>query len=323
MTTSQTFSRQSDQGITSPSHSKYVGQFVFSKDPAAIQYENEKPELFDTKFKASEPLYTRLYLKKSITNTPHNGEKSYNAVLMYSLKINGKTVPHIKSFGSYRHFKKEDLTYYTEELNGSEQQDLWTTWRLALLPMEHDPEMKYGNVNIAARSFVLALLSEPAGEHTIELQMHSQDFNSSKKTEVLVKGSFTLQVTEADKKKLAFMYTPPLPVDEWQDGNKQALVKELAEAFQKELDKKPILVGLYGRGWNEGTYSLSGQKYRKLSAWAVFEDTNGDGQVPITTFNWISDYSGSTWTRLRFDSHCLSCPDWNVEVAAVKAVAGK
>ncbi|MEL7147357.1 MAG: hypothetical protein AAFO69_13370, partial [Bacteroidota bacterium] len=303
-------------------HAENVGKFVFATNLNDIQFKNENKAGFKTKFSAANPVYARLYLEKSIGNTLHGGEKSYKSILMYDLKINGKSIGHQKSFGMYKHLNPGDLTYYTEEISQTAQQNTWTSWRLALLPRKDDPELSYGNVNIAARSFALALISQPAGTHQIELEMYSRDFASDKRSKVLASGSFTIAVTEIDKRALAFSYAPPLPKDEWQDGNKEQVIAEVTKAFENQLRKKPILVGLYGNGWQEGTYRLNGIRYRKMAAWAVFDDTDGDGQVPITTFNWISDYGGGGWTKLRFDSHCLGCPDWDVEVAAVKALAG-
>lgn len=311
---------QKDQGITSDVHQKYVGKIVFSSDISAMSLRKEKPSAFKNSFKASDVINARAYVSKSIANTLHGGQKSYNAILMYDLYIDGKKIQHKKSFGMYKHVPENERTLFTESLiKQQEKFNTWTSWRPYLLPAEDNAELKYGNVNISARAFALALLDQEVGTHEIELKVYSRDFQSSNKTDVLAAGSFTIELSKEDKRILAFKYAPPLPKDEWKGGNKAALLKELEGAFTKEIRQTPILVGFYGQDWNEGTYTLTGQKYRKVAGWAVFDDdSDGDGQVPITTFNWVSDYSNGGWTKMRFDSHCNGCPDWKVEVDAVK-----
>lgn len=312
-----------DQGITSAVHGQHSGKIVFAKSLNAIAFKKEQPSKFATNFKASEPIYARLYLPKSVGNTDHGGSKAYASIYMYDMYIDGQQVPFKKGFGFYKQVPESQRTYYMESEEDQERMNVWTTWRPTLLPNESDEELKYGNVNIMARAFALALLELSPGSHEVELKFASRDIAGEGNTGVIASGKFNIELTAADKKDLAFKYAPPLPKDEWTGGNKAQLLKEVHAAFANQLNKEPIRVGLVGRDWNEGSYTLTGQKYRKLSAWAVFDDTDGDGQVPITTFKWISDYSNGGWTKLRFDSHCLGCPDWDVEVAAVKALGDK
>lgn len=312
---------QNDQGITSTVHRQNVGKIVFADNLNAISFKRENPSEFKTSFDASEPIYARVYLEKSIGNTSHSGSKAYACYLMYDMYIDGKKVDHKKSFGMWRSIAESSRTYFTEELTDDKKLNVWTSWRPTLLPNIGDDDLKYGVVNIQARAFALALLDLSNGSHDVTLKMYSVDMaNENAKTDVLAEGSFSIEVTSAFKKELAFKYAPPLPKDEWRGSNKEAVKADIVRAFELELKKTPIISGINGMDWKEGTYSLTGQRYRKIAGWAVFEDGDGDGQVPITTFNFISDYSGGSWTKLRFDSHCLGCPDWDVEVAAVKAL---
>ncbi|PHI20895.1 hypothetical protein CEQ90_05890 [Lewinellaceae bacterium SD302] len=311
-----------DQGVTSPTHGDYNGQIVFAKSLDAIAFKKERPGSFANSFKASESIYARLYLPKSVGNTDHGGNRAYAIIQMYDLYIDGQQVPFKKGFGFYKQVPENERTYYMVSVDEQDKINVWTTWRPTLLPDESDDELKYGGVNVMARAFALALLDQSPGTHEVELRFHSRDLAGEGATKVLASGKFTLELTASDKRELAFKYAPPLPKDEWTGGNKAQLIAEATAAFANQLNKDPIAVGLVGRDWQEGSYTLTGQKYRKLAAWAVFDDTDGDGQVPITTFNWISDYSNGGWTKMRFDSHCLGCPDWDVEVAAVKALDG-
>lgn len=315
--------RAQDQGMTSTTHADYVNKIVFAKSLDAISFRNEKPSQFTNSFNASDNIYSRIYLDKSIGNTPHEGKKCWAGILMYDMYIDGNKVPFKKEFGVFGNIPENEKTYYMEGVDDHDQVNIWTSWRPTLLPKESDEELKYGNVNIQARCFALALLDLQPGKHEVTLKMYSRSLDTGAETGVLAEGSFSINLTAADKKALAFKYTPPLPKDEWVGGNKEAIKNEIREAFINQLGKTPIVVGISGRDWRESSYTLTGQKYRKISGWAIFEDGDGDGQVPITTFNWISDYTNGGWTKLRFDSHCLGCPNWDVEVAAVKAMASK
>lgn len=312
-----------DQGITSPTHRENVGKVVFANHASALAFKKEQPSQFSNTFKASETIYARVYAAKALINTPINGEIEYNPILTYDLYVDGKQVGFKRGFGMYRHIAKDKRTYYIQEAGaGTPAVMNWTCWQHYLLPDLNDPELKYGSRNIAARAFALALLDATPGQHEIRLDVYATGTEGGRSAQIAT-GSFNLSLTAADQKALAFRYAPPLPKDEWAGSNKAGLIKELYGAFEQELRKKPILVGLSGRDWKEGTYRTTGQKYRKLAAWAIFPDGDGDGQVPITTFNWISDYSNGGWTKFRFDSHCNGCPDWDVDVAAVKALGNR
>ncbi|MDA9773644.1 hypothetical protein N9B82_01690 [Saprospiraceae bacterium] len=309
-----------DQGITSKVHENHRSKIVFAKKLRDIQFKNENVSAFQTDFLASESIYARVYLEQSIGNTPHGNQKSYKAHLMYDLYIDGKKIAFKKAFGMYRHIPENKRSFYIEEIDNQDQLEVWTSWRPTLLPNESDDDLKYGSVNIMARSFALSLLELTPGKHDIEIRMYSMDMATMATTPILASGSFTLSITEKDKKALTFKYSPPLPNKAWLRNDEKIVIEDATRAFEVELRKKPLITGIYSPDWQEGTYTLTGKRYRKIAAWAVFDDTDGDGQVPVTTFNFISDYSNGAWSKLRFDSFCLGCPDWDVEVDAVKAM---
>jgi len=322
--TTSTLMNGQDQGITSTTHGNNIGKIVFANSNQPLAFQNETPSAFKTSFSASENIYARVYVEKAAGHVGFGGQSEYiPGYFMYDLSINGKKIDHKRHFGSmWRHVPENARTYYFEEVTENDEWFKWTSWRFYLLPDLNDEELKYGNRNISSRAFVLALLEQNAGTHTVKLDIRARSRVDEAESPVIASGEFTITLTDQDKKDMAFRYAPPLPKDEWQGGNKEGLLKEIATAFQNEVNEEPILVGIYGRDWNEGTYTATGQKYRKLAGWAVFpKDSDGDGQVKITTFNWVSDYSNAGWTKLRFDSHCNGCPDWDVDLAAVRAKA--
>ena len=306
-----------DQGITSDIHRKNVGKIVFAHNKSDLAFKNERSGKFKNSFTSSDHIYGRVYVDKSIKNKTNEYAPG---VLMYDMHINGNRIEHKKSFGMYRHLTNK--SYYTEQLEADDTFNKWTSWKVWLLPKENDDDLKYGSCNIGARAFTLALLDQSPGTYVIKIDVYHVSMDGGTKSDVLASGSFNFELIANDKKRLAFAYAPPLPKDEYTGSDKTAAVSAIKEAFIQELGKTPIICGIYKRGWKEGSYSLTGQKYRKIAGWAIFEDGDGDGQVPVTTFNFISDYTNGGWTKLRFDSHCLGCADWDVEVAAVKALAG-
>ncbi|WP_291723847.1 hypothetical protein [Bernardetia sp.] len=314
-----------DQGMTSETHSKYVGKIVFASDPTALNFKNENPSKFKTSFSADEPIYSKIYLAKSLANTPYqNGDTEYALMVNgYKMTIDGKPVEFKRTFGDMQpKMNGRDIYYYTElDLQNMASFKEWTTWRHFLLPKENDEELKYGNRNISARAFTLALLDLEEGTHNVKIELYGHSMTEDKHTEPVATGEFEITLTAEDKKNLAFKYAAPLPKDKWQGGNKEQILKELAVAFENEFKEKPLYIGILDADWKEGTYSLNGQKYRKISAYAVWADKDGDGMNSLTGYNWISDYSSGSWTKLRFDSHCNTCPRYKVEYVAIKALA--
>ena len=57
-----------DKGFTSPEHKKYVKQMVWSK--SEIPWNNVANSILETRFKLTDPIYGRIFLERSIRNTP-------------------------------------------------------------------------------------------------------------------------------------------------------------------------------------------------------------------------------------------------------------
>ena len=78
-----------DQGITSPVHKKYVKQIVWSK--SVISFNDVANAVLETKFKLTDPIYGRIFLERSIRNTPvystANNEPGENWKNSYEMKL--------------------------------------------------------------------------------------------------------------------------------------------------------------------------------------------------------------------------------------------
>ncbi len=313
-----------DQGMTSDAHSDYVGKIVFTSDPSALNFGKDNPSKFKNEFDASDPIYSKVFLSKSLANNIYqDGEQEYALMITgYRMYIDGKLIEHKRAFSNAPQMSGENTFYYTEfDPSGIEAFKKWTAWRHFILPKEDDEELKYGNRNMSARAFTLALLELEEGKHSVKIEVIGCSVAESQYTDVLATGEFKITLSKEDKKKLAFKYAAPLPKEKWQGGNKEQILKELEIAFQNEFKEKPLYIGILDAGWKEGTYSLNGQKYRKISAYAIWADKDGNGMNSLTGYNWISDYSSGNWTKLRFDSHCNTCPRYEVEYVAIKALA--
>lgn len=311
-----------DQGMTSPTHENYVGQIVFADNKDAIAFKNEKPADFKNQLTASNQIHSRIYLDQSLGNIQINGNEMMGGIaLSYDIYINGTKVAYKRSFDIKKiNIPEHKQSCYTDYVKESKQIQEWTTWRLPLLPDPKDPEVKYGNVNMGARAFVLALLEQKAGTHQIKIELSAYSTYSNIYTDVLARGEFSLVLSKEDKERLASAYAAPLPKDEWEGNNKAALLEEVRKAFQDKIKISPLKVGLLGKDWTEHVYTDTKGKYRTVSAWAVFPDVNGNGMSPLVSYNWTSNLSTDGWTKLFYDGFCTNCPDWEVEIEMVKAL---
>ncbi len=312
--------------MTSTTHGNNVGKIVFSDKNESIAFKNEKPEEFKTNLNAKGEIYSRIYLEKSLGNIRIDGKEMMGGVyLAYDLYINGKKIDFKRSFGVKKTLIPENkLTYYTDFVKETKQIEKWTTWRLPVLPDLKDPELEYGNFNLGARAFALALLEQAAGTHEIKIELSAYSTYSEVFTDVIASGTFSLTLTDADKKRLASAYTTSLPKDEWRGSDKASILKEVKALFEQKIQIKPLMVGLLGNDWEEAVYTDTKGKYRLVRAWAIFPDTNGDGMSPLVSYTWKSDLSTSGWSKIYFSNFFMNGPSWDVEIETVKkAIAAK
>lgn len=91
---------------------------------------------------------------------------------------------------------------------------VWTTWRHYLLPNLDDEELSYGNRNISAMAFVLALLEAGPGTHNISLDVYGMNASGDNQTEVIATGSFSLSLSPEDMSMMTPKYVSS-PIEEW------------------------------------------------------------------------------------------------------------
>ena len=128
-----------DQGFTSPVHKKHVKQIVWSK--SVIAFNNVANAVLETKFKLTDPIYGRIFLERSIRNTPvyssANNKPIENTKNSYEMKlfIDGKDAG-----GGFGVFEEG---YFNDDIGKT-----WTTWQFS--PHITNPESPEEKKTVAA-----------------------------------------------------------------------------------------------------------------------------------------------------------------------------
>ena len=171
-----------DQGFTSPVHKKYVKQIKWSK--SVIAYNDVANAVLENRFKLIDPIYGRIFLERSIRNTPifssANNKPSENSKNSYEMKlfIDGKD-----SGGSFGVF---DEGYFNDEMGKT-----WTTWQFS----PHLPNPSNSDDKKICAAWEKAVRGLSAGEHKIRFELWGV-LGQFRSAEPLAVGSFTLVVSE-------------------------------------------------------------------------------------------------------------------------------
>ncbi len=146
------FRKGSDQGMSSATHEKYVGQIVFAN--SRISRDNPDESTFQNTFKANENLYGRVYMEYSASREPmfeyyDTDKKKIEEPCDYGCSF--AIVLERKETGERKAIRCNDL-------GGDELK--WTSIQLSLYPNpgEGDPEEP-------ERSWVYWMRDLPAGQH--------------------------------------------------------------------------------------------------------------------------------------------------------------
>lgn len=147
-----------DQGMSSATHEKYVGQIVFSN--VRIDKDNPDESSFKTTFKANENLYGRVYMEYSASREPmfeyYDTRKKtieepcdYNCgfAVVVARKETGeqKAIRCADLVGDELKWTSIQLSLYPDPLNGDpeEPERTWVYWMRELPPGKHDFTVTY------------------------------------------------------------------------------------------------------------------------------------------------------------------------------------
>lgn len=177
-----------NDGITSPSHKKYMNKIVFTSSLAPLKFGAEVESGFVNKFELGQPIFFRVYLDNSLFN--------YSNKLMPNQKreeINNKGGFIVKYYLDNVEYYSGNACDGTSEFKPKEQEEL-TSFKGAL----RNPDERGIGENGYDRFLYKALDKLTAGEHNLKIEFYPTVSGTKMIVgAVVATGEFTLQVTEA------------------------------------------------------------------------------------------------------------------------------
>ena len=274
---------QPTQGITSPSHTKYMNKVVFAGSEEGLAFGKENEAAFANKLEFGKPIFFRAYFDNSLSNTaqrlsPTTSREVINTHAQYRVKFyldgalayNGaiqadQLSDEMKSWTTFKGALQpaEDKSYLGMDLFKqfmTDNQDKLTTgdhkFKMEIAPMLEYPEQKEGNV--------LA-----SGEMTLAVKANSIDPNNT--SMCLPKAGMTDPKLEADILKA---FKAKAAKDGWSEQPKMArIVDSKWTIIRNEITGFPI--------------------QRKISA--IIVSTSKAGKCIYQDFGFLQDYDGSQY----------------------------
>jgi hypothetical protein len=285
-----------DMGFTSSVHKKYVKQIIWSK--SIINFNAQESAKLETKFKLTDPIYGRLFLERSIRNTPvyssannkplENSRNSFEWKLYIDDKDTG---------GSFGVFYE---AYFNDDMGKN-----WTTWQFSPHPsnLESSEEKEIG------AAWEKAVRGLSPGEHSVRFELWGV-IGTYRSSEPMTIGTFTLVVSKGERVGTVGKF----PKETYSGSDASELGNQLKNALAQkgiaplaEIRKIAIT-----SDWAYNRYTDTKKEYRKISATVLFSDKDNDGVCRFVTYNFKSDKSGTGWANPRFHSFCNGCPEGDV-----------
>jgi len=267
-----TLSFSQDDGITSETHKKNVGKILWAKE--RIKKDMQDRINYETVFDASDPLYGRVFLEKSLTRISESQpiECQDNIEFHLRLFING-----------------EDKGRFHD---GTWTDRRWTTGQISLNLTPGD-EVDWVNVEVPEKwaAFVKGLRN---GNHNIKIEFYggkgtygSEGSGYAKCQKKLAEGSFTLNKSgEMTSGKLKI-----LPVAKKKDAALEAeMIKAIkARGWQNEA---PIKVVIVEPDWRIVRNSFGVILRKEINTNVILKKT--DGTCRLTDISFERPYQGGS-----------------------------
>lgn len=289
--------RFKDKGLYSQRHREHVGRMIWSNRQIGLDVQDTVP--LKSEFALAEPLFGRLYLARSLGNTPLYGgsddkpRESIDYRYRYRLYVDGEEkTPNGDRFSDGR-------------LNDQGGQT-WTTWQLALNPEPYDDIFKGESKAWRAVTRTLA-----PGRHQVRLELWSEQGIYLSDGPVAV-GEFTLSLGAGAKLALQ----ESLPADAYAGGDLDQVRAEMRRALVGPVAKAAgeILEVRVTSEWNHKRYIDTKRRYRAIMGTVLWADSDGDKVCRFTSYNFTSDETGANaWSPLKFRSFCNGCPEGEVD----------
>lgn len=316
---------EEDKGISGSIHTKYLKKIVFSKTEIVKGSENESS--FTNSFSATDNIYPRVYLEKSVGTEAKSIGDCYGGSNFIRWTFDDGATKLPEWLGESNYTATDD--------------DLWTTFQPAMSPSESDMNYDVGNL----KNFIKIVRYLPVGTHKVKMDVVydipvDQEATSAMREEncmkwttkfgeekVLATGEFTLNVTEAGKKTL-YKKACPLYKKQVADYNRSsfklvsnatALVKEKTNVDWNKFTllkivgvkdwkyKKNYYGVILSRSAGAGVYLLNKQDgFVYYSSVSYYQENTSSGGSSYGSVSASLEAQNIEYTR-NYDSFCKEC----------------
>lgn len=297
METKRIMTRFQDGGYNSDLHKNNIGKIVWSNKQ--INYADQDSVKTKNRFKLSEPIFARVYLKHSLGNTPVyssvNDKPSQNTRFGYEYKLFIDEQEKAVKFG----------VFMDSQLTGSAG-ETWTTMQFAPNPVPFTDNFK-----TEADAWRTATKGLSSGNHNVRFELWATMGQYRSRQPISV-GEFILEVNKGER----IAAGTPFPKDNYRGKDIETVRNEILDAVSGSIAKKPetVLKASVASNWKQGMYKTTKKRYKTISGTLLWPDKDNDSVCRFTTYNFISDHlGGNNWSPLRFKSYCLSCAEGDAQ----------
>ncbi len=278
-----------DQGVTSATHRKNVGRIRFSTQP--IAFKRERPSAFRSKFGATNRIYGRLYMRRSLANHPHFTPEGHrykgNIAGQWGVRVyvNGKE--HRYNFGWF-HRASIALKPRTR----------FTTFQVNL----NAPGTVHADRKMRT-SWARTIAKLTPGRHKIRVEVWSM-VGAFKTKKPVATGSFVLV-----KRKGQSIAAGKLPKAALRSASIRKAMRRALRHRRIAKRSGDIRKVVISSRWQHGRYRGTTRRYRKINGTVVWRSKKKGAICRFVTYKFVSDRRGARWTPLRFSAFCLGCPE--------------
>lgn len=260
-------------GISSPSHQKYLNKIVFASEDASIKMGSEDETKFINKAVLGNPIFFRVYMDNSLDNYLKN-QSFANTHGRYKIKfyLNGDDIY---------------TTFLTASEFTSSEKELWTTWRGALKSSNNSNYLGIYEFNNFLRKAEDKLMT---GEHQFKMEiMPYTDYPKEYTGPVIASGELILTVkgTAVDPHDTKLCMPKALM-------NDKNLESKIVAAFKNQgWDRDGKETRITSQKWNIERNQVTGVITRRFVEAAV--GFSKDGKCAFENYNFYQDYDGKDY----------------------------
>lgn len=279
-----------DQGMTSATHKKFVGQIVFTTKQVPLK---PKASIFRKTFKGSDTIYGRVFVSRSLDNTPvYLGGKA-------SLPRRARWRVHAFVDGVHQPIRFG--AFFELGFKGSSNSQ-WTTWRFEPRPKALDNDTAYPGI---VKGFNKIVANMAPGKHKVHFEVWAVEGQFRSKTPIAA-GGFTYVRGANDK-----LVAGKLPKSGLSGGARAAVVKQMRAALLSRRIAKSSgeILKIVPARYFTGRFTDTGVRYRKIMGTVLWKSKKGGPLCKFVSYNFLQTKRGAGWTRLGFKSFCNGCPE--------------